>query len=257
MKKMFVGSCSPETLFELRDPDSVSEIAFEVWVVRGLSCAFPKYKCIMFGGTFIHEGRTYRPDMAMVARDFSHWFIIEVELTSHSLYQHVLPQVRAFRYGEPQADCASSLALALEVSLSQARTLIDRIPYAVAVVANRDNSEWAIALASHGIQMLTVSAYSCPQGIEATEINGTLEVISDSLGFGEYLASLRSLRFAILLRVPDGRIQIRDQYGSLSWWLVQRDEGTTWLTREIGTPDIEDRRHVQLVATSDGYYSMR
>lgn len=257
MKRMFVGTCSPDTLFELVDPDSLSEAAFEASVIKGLACTFPAYQCIVFTGSFTHEGRTFRPDLALVARDSSHWFIIEVELTSHSLHQHVLPQVRAFKYGEPQADCVNGLAASLAIPVGRAQTLLQLIPYGVAVVANRENQEWLIALNAHGIQMLTVAAYTCPKGIEAVEVVGTLDVVKDSLGFGVYLAHLRSLRFSVLLRVPDDRVQIRDQHGGLSWWLVRRDEEATYLTKELGTPDIEDRRYMQLVATRDGGLSLR
>ncbi len=257
MKKMFVGNCSPETLFEMTDPDSVSETAFEAWVVRALACAFPSYRCVIFTGSFQYEGRTFRPDLALLSRDLSHWFIIEVELTTHSLYQHVLPQVRAFRYGEPQADCAPGLATALGLPLGQAETLVRRIPYGIAVVANRDNRDWWVALNAHEIQMLTVSAYTCPKGIEALEVDGSLEVVKDSLGFGIYSAAVRSLRFSPLLRVVGPRVLIRDYFGGLSWWLVHRDVDATWLTKELGTPDIDDSKHVQLVATRDGGLSLR
>lgn len=257
VKRMFVGRCSPDTLFELNDPDGFSEAAFEACVVKGLACAFPAYQCVIFTGSFSHEGKTFKPDLALLALDGSHWFIIEVELTSHSLHQHVLPQVCAFKYGEPQQDGAFALSAALGIPVSQAHTLLQRIPYGVAVVSNRENAEWAIALRAHGIQMLTVSSYSCPKGLEAVEVNGSLEVVRDSLGFGLYMASLRSLRFSVALRVPNDRVQIRDAHGGLSWWLVHRDSEATWLTKELGTPDIEDRRHVQLVATRDGGLSLR
>jgi hypothetical protein len=257
MRRLFTGSCSPENIFEIRDPSVLTETEFEAWVVKGLLCMFPNYRCVIFSGGFANEGIVYRPDLALVAKDFSHWFIIEVELASHSFREHVLPQVCAFRYGEPVPGCALALANALNIAELQARTLLERVPYAVAVILNRENTEWEIALGAHDIQLLVVSSYQSATGIEAIEVNGRLEVVRESLGFGEYIAAVRSLRFGVPIRLPEGRVQIRDLVGNMSWWLVIKEAGYTWISKQAGTPELVDRRTVQLIATGDGYLSMR
>lgn len=257
MRRLFTGTCSPENVFELRDPSSAMEVEFESWVVKGLTCLFPAYHCVVFSGDFIHEGNFFRPDLALIARDFSHWFIIEVELASHSFRDHVLPQVRSFRYGEPAPGCAKSLAMALGVEEARAAVLLERVPYGVAVVINQDQKDWEIALRSHDIQVLVVSSYTSKSGIEAIEVNGHLEVIRESLGFGIYVAAVRSLRFGVPIRVPEGRVQIRDLVGNLAWWRVIKESGMTWISRESGAPDLPDQRTVQIIAASDGHLSMR
>jgi len=93
MRTIMVGDCSPERVYQLSDPDAPNETEFEYTVARILSCVYPDFLCIVFGGGFKYDDRISRPDLAMIARDFSHWFIIEVELVSHSFMDHVLPQV--------------------------------------------------------------------------------------------------------------------------------------------------------------------
>ena len=51
-----------------------------------------------------------KPDLALVANDLSHWFVVEVELLSHSLDGHVLPQMRCLKYGEPQLGCVEIIS---------------------------------------------------------------------------------------------------------------------------------------------------
>jgi hypothetical protein len=257
MRRFFTGSCSPDNIFEGRDPSVLTETEFESWVVKGLICMFPNYNCVIFSGGFVHEGVLSQPDIALVACDFSHWFIIEVELNSHSFKEHVLPQVCAFRYGEPAAGCANALAKSLTIDESQARTLLERVPYGVAVILNQANPEWEIALRAHNIQMLVVSSYASATGAEAIEVNGRLEVVRESLGFGEYIAAVRALRFGAPIRLPEGRVQIRDLHGNTTWWRVIKEAGSTWISKEAGTPDLADRRTVQIIATGDGYLSMR
>lgn len=257
MRRLFTGTCALENVFEIRDPSAATESEFESWVVKGLMCMFPNYRCVVFAGGFQHDGALYRPDLALVAIDFSHWFIIEVELTSHSFTEHVLPQVCSFRYGEPDPGCATALAASLGIGESQARTLLERVPYGVAVILNRENTEWEVALRAHDIQVLVVSSYTSLSGLEAIEVSGGLEVVRESLGFGQYIASVRSLRFGIPIRLSEGRVQIRDLHGNTAWWRVVKELGNTWISRESGTPEVPDQRTVQLIATGDGYLSMR
>jgi hypothetical protein len=97
MKTLMVGECASHNVFSLSDTDAGLEADFEALTVRALCCLYPTYHCIVFNGSFLHENRVSRPDLALIAGDFSHWFIIEVELSFHSLAGHVLPQVRGLR----------------------------------------------------------------------------------------------------------------------------------------------------------------
>jgi hypothetical protein len=91
MKTLMFGECAVERTFALRDPNFPTEAEFEYLAAKAIACAYPHYRCVMFGGAFLFEGRVSRPDLALVAQDFSHWFVIEVELVTHSLTLHVLP----------------------------------------------------------------------------------------------------------------------------------------------------------------------
>lgn len=253
MKTLLVGACSPETTFTLVDPDAPSEAEFEHTVVRALACAYPQYRCVVFGGSFYHEDAGLRrPDLALVARDLSHWFVIEVELTSHSLEHHVLPQIRAFAYGTPRSDCAGSLARGLEISTSQAETLVSLVPRTVAVVANRRDDEWLHSLRGLNAQLLVVSVFRTEQGTTATQVDGDLRVVSESLGFGVYSATDRSFRFTSGIRLPLGEVQLVGDDGAATTWRVAEASGHVWVTKAAGRPDIEHGAFGQVVKTFDG-----
>jgi len=62
-------------------------------------CHLVPFKCDVSDG---REKR--RADLAAIAKDYSRWSVIEVEMWGHALHQHVLPQIQVFRdglYGEP------------------------------------------------------------------------------------------------------------------------------------------------------------
>src|SRR5712691_2053095 len=110
MKIILIGDCAPDRIYRMSDPYAPYENEFELAVAKILSCIYSTYHCVMFSGGFLYGDRLYRPDLALVSKDLSHWFVLEVELVSHSLERHVLPQALAFRYGDPQQDCVTLLA---------------------------------------------------------------------------------------------------------------------------------------------------
>lgn len=257
MRTLVVGECAPQNSYRIADPDEKTEAEFEYAVARAMSCVYAAYRCIVFNGGFRYDDEVFRPDLALLAKDLSHWFIIEVELVSHSLDRHVLPQVRAFRYGVPEPDCISILARELNVERERAKTILEYIPRSVAVVANRRIEEWEVALRALTVQLLTVSVFRSEAGAEVVEVNGAIEVVSKSLGFGRYSATDRSLVFPRSVEVPRGKIQINDPTGAPSLWTVADQAEAAWITKDLGVPDIADGAFVQLIRTVDGRVSLR
>jgi hypothetical protein len=211
----------------------------------------------VFTGGFRYDNEVHRPDLALVAKDRSHWFIIEVELVSHSFEDHVLPQIRAFQYGEPESDCVGILSRELGIDSGQARTMLEYIPRSVAVVANRRLDQWQWGLSAHTVQLLTVAQFEAPGGANAIELDGSLEVVAKSLGFGTYSATDRSLRFPRIAELPIAKIQLNDPSGAPSLWTVSESLDSLWITKDVGTPDIANGAFVQIVRTVDGRLSLR
>jgi hypothetical protein len=257
MTTILVGDCAKNNLFEIWDPDAARETEFELIVAKALTCIYPGYHCFPFGGTFKLEANISRPDVALVAKDMSHWFVIEVELISHSLEGHVLPQVRTFRYGEPQLDCVSVLARELSMDQSRAKTFLMTVPRTVAVIANKRHRDWEIALRSLEVQLLTVSAFNSPAGVQAVEVDGRLIAPQEHVGFGRYIATDRCLRFHQGVRLPDGEIMVDDFSGAGSIWTVKRDMSFAWVTKNQGTPDLVNGSLVQMIRVFGGRFSIK
>ena len=212
---------------------------------------------MLFAGGFRYDDRIYRPDLALIAKDFSHWFIVEVELVTHSFEGHVLPQVRSFQYGEFQPDCFASLARSGVVTHAQAQTLLHFVPRSVAVIANKWNPEWFAGLNALQVQLVSISAFRSTTGQEAFEINGKLEAFVAHLGWGRYVAVDRSLVFPKDLSLPDGEVQISDPAGGLGSWIIRRDGKFAWVVKSVGTPDLPDDAYVQLIRTARGGLTIR
>lgn len=253
MKIFIGGNCNSEAAFSLLDPSAFTEAEFEVHAVKALVCAFPEYLCIPFRADFSFENQVRRSDLALVHKSFSHWFIVEVELLSHSLMWHVVPQVRCFRYGDPLSSCAGLLCDAIpEMDYARAVSFLQFIPRSVVVVANRSSYEWSTCFKGLDVQMLTVSVYQRNDGQVAHEIDGSLFVVRENLGFFRYSAIDRSLRLPLAFTEAEGQIQIEDPFGISGTWIVTRAEDAVWLTKEIGDPGLPHNEMLQILRTSTG-----
>jgi hypothetical protein len=257
MSTIVIGDCKPSNKFELWDADAALETEFELIVAKALLCVYPDYHCFPFGGTFKLEDNISRPDIALVAKDLSHWFVIEVELVSHSLHGHVLPQIRTFRYGEPQADCLSVLSKVLSMDRGQIQTFVRTVPRAVAVIANKRHRDWEISLQSLQVQLLAVAAFVSSEGVQAVEVDGKLIAQQEHVAFGQYFATDRALRFHQAVQIPNGEIMIDSFDGSGSAWTVTRDSTWAWVTKNQGIPDIANGAYVQMIRAFGGRFSMR
>jgi hypothetical protein len=105
--------------------------------------------------------------------------------------------------------------------------------------------------------MLTVSAFNSSTGIQAVEIDGRLVAPKENLGFGQYFATDRSLRFHRSVPLPDGEIMIDDFSGAGSIWTVVRDNNFAWVTKNNGTPDIANGCLIQMIRSFGGRLSLR
>ncbi len=252
MKSLFVETATGNTFMAQRDSTAMTETEFEYSVVKALTKSYPSHDCIIFGGTFKHQGRGNRPDLALVAKDRSHWFIIEVELTTHSLDRHVIPQVESFTYGDPQNDCATILADRLNISVEQAKTIVTFVPYSVAVVADRFDPLWETTLRTLKCQLLAVSIFANDSGNEALHIEGALRSKAKSIVFAKYSAIDKSLRCSKTLKLPQGSVQFIEPDGRPAMWTVRADENATWITRNEGEARIPHQSYVHISMDVEG-----
>jgi len=247
------GHREPGNVFALADPTEFAEVEFEAHVLGALALIYPEYHCLRFRGEFEFDGVVHQADLALVHATFSHWFVLEVELVSHSLYGHVVPQVRCLRYGTPLASCADRLTAGLPgLHREKAETLIRWVPRSVAVIANRKEPEWIAVLRGLDVQFVALSIFSGEGGGIAHESDGSLYVPKRSIGFFRYSASDRSIRVHRGCQLPIGTIQIEDTRGCAGLWTVRAAGDDLWLTKDAGDPGIPDGELLQILSTHAG-----
>jgi hypothetical protein len=107
------------------------------------------------------------------------------------------------------------------------------------------------------VQMLVVLVYDSNQGQVAFEIEGGLERSQENIGFGEYSATDRSIRFHRGTALPLGRVQVADSDGGPSWWIISPSPDAIWMTKEAGTLDVKNGAFLQMIRTVEGRLLLR
>ena len=109
------------------------------------------------------EGIRRKPDLALIDRNYSMWAVVEVELDSHSLKHHVLPQIRAFttgRYDDSHANLLYSKDSTL--SLESLNHLVTFVPPVVSVIVNSRsvlNDGWDILESNHSARLTFLESF--------------------------------------------------------------------------------------------------
>lgn len=141
-------------------PGSMYEDNFEQLILGQASYLFPQYDVVPFKSLVASESETARPDLALVERQYRDWWVVEVEMGYHSLFGHVLPQIRTLAgaaYGEREADSLCAEAVILE--RSAVRDMMKGAQPRVLVIVNEQKPDWAQALDRYGARLVTVEVF--------------------------------------------------------------------------------------------------
>lgn len=237
--------------FNLSDPTPRSEEDFERTVIQVLRELYPDCRVVPFKPLIECDAEGWRPDLALVEKGFAYWFVIEVELATHSLQKHVIPQVRAFRLGEYGQEVWNALADGLGISVDQAATITRYVPRYIAVVSNQEDDHWLKTLASQNTQLVTISEYDGGYlNKSALLVNGSLIAAEQSLGFGTVYATQQIIRTPVNPFWKPGEYRIMEPEGMAAWSCVIEKDGV-WLAKKKGLIRLDDRSIVQILRRGD------
>lgn len=247
----------PVTTYELCDPTGPKENEFEEVAIRVLSRLYPDCTVFPFRPAVRYDDAVWNPDLALVHKQLSYWAVIEVEIATHHLEKHVLPQVTAFSGGVYSDNAAVQLAAGLSVDLSIARTLLAYIPRDVLVVTNRYDEQWIRKLSAIGVQMLTIATYrNSTTGQAVHKIDGEIIPASRSIGFGRVKAEDGVILTKAGNFWKQGIFNITAPEGT-GQWLCSIKNGQAWLMKMRGLIEFHDEAVVQFLLRDDNSLLVR
>lgn len=258
MKRIVTGKCEFDNIYTLDDPNKYIELEFQEEVKTALKCLLPEYYINDFSGLFEFEGEKKRPDLVLLHKKLKHWFIVEVELAGHSLNDHILPQIRCFRYGDPVRDCAKSLSDAFSnIKIESCIKIIKYLPRYTAVIDNFRNIEWENSFKALDTSYLTLSIYSNEKKIKCYELEGKLFAKRESLGFAQYSEIDKCMKISSKCGLAEGIVQMYDQFDNLSEWNIIPVNEVLWISKKSGKTLFQHKSYIQILKDSEGRLFLR
>ena len=154
-------------------PGSLYEAEFERILVQYLGTICPGYVSVPFKLTVTATHGAARADLALVQSNYLAWWVVEVELATHSLSGHVLPQVRTLAeatYGRRVADYLATKADCLD--RTKLRDMIRGEQPRVLVIANSRCEDWERPLKRYGARLAFFQLFRSQRGIYLVVTDG-------------------------------------------------------------------------------------
>lgn len=166
--------------FEEVDSTTFYETEFEAVILQNADLLVPGAHLLSFKQAISDEALNSNcPDLALIDPQYRFWWVIEVELTSHGLFNHVLPQVMTFvegRYGREHVR-----ALLRQNPALDERRLTDMLrgdAPEVVVIANRFLDQWQRELHRIGVHYAVFNLFRSAENIDIMYFDGSLPSLS-------------------------------------------------------------------------------
>jgi hypothetical protein len=240
----------------LRDPSTISEKEFREIVIDAFANVFHEYIIFPFSYDFLYNFKTLRPDIALVKKDLSHWFIGEIEIYGHSLKRHILPQVDCFKYGQISKNAYKAIAKYMSINSARAKTFIQCIPRQILLVTNYNDREWGLECARRMISLIQIEIFFSQRTKDiVTQIYGGLYYSSVSLGFGVAFPAEKAVKLSSQIKISEGRKVIYTDRGNSNWF-VKKEKRYTSLIKLNGNHEFSAGAAIQLIQDSNKNLSL-
>lgn len=155
-------------------PGALYEYEFEDILMQHRDALFPGFKGARFNPTLTTHLGNVQADMILVDAEYRTCYVVEVELSTHPLNRHVLPQIEkiaAAKLGDQHADwlCARQS----HFDNARLRALFRDVPHSTVLLANGPTPHWDDGLRTlPGIYRALVEVFRSPLNRTILRVNG-------------------------------------------------------------------------------------
>ena len=149
---------NPPRIFEPRLP--ALEAEFEAQVIRVAKQLMPGYMVASWK-PLIRDWHDHgaKPDLAMVSRDLDSWYVVEVELASHSISGHIAPQLETLGNGVYDSSLLPHLQRSFpSEDIESLRRMVRREPGLLCIVDQYTDRIWR-ACRDTGFELVVLEPY--------------------------------------------------------------------------------------------------
>lgn len=247
--------------FHELSPATLAESEFESLLIQNTDLIRPDTLIVPYKKTVYAGDRSARADLAIVAKDYRKWTVVEVEMLRHDLHRHVIPQIDTLRnalYDRSQAEY-----LARKNRMLDPEKLVQMLrgePPEVLVLVNKYDEEWARETRRYGAHMMVFEIFRSPTtNRHIFAIDGNLPVIAHDilteLAFGMLPRCLTVKSPAVLDFQHGERVTIFIDEQATYW--ERFDTATECYITPVRSMPIAQGQKYALARTDEGQYIMR
>ncbi|HEX5714800.1 MAG TPA: hypothetical protein VF179_01500 [Thermoanaerobaculia bacterium] len=257
MARILVG----EEWFDELASTSLYESEFESILLQEARKVFSEYYVVPFKTIVLSEEGDAKPDLALIHRQYRRWWVVEVEMSHHSLTGHVLPQVRRLaraNYGD--AEVAYLWEQSPDLRRSSLVEMFKGSPPRILVVANAPVPGWIERLRAFDALVAVFQVFRSRTNKYLYRLNGEfpsdedVEIISTCRCWA--LHRFLKIDSPAQLEIKRGEVvSIHHETGTLQWERV--DTADSVLLHALRDHPLEPSTIYEIVRSTDGVLSIR
>jgi hypothetical protein len=227
--------------YEELSSNSLYESEIERILLQNADTIFPAFYLIPFKKTVFSEDSSAKADFVLIDKQYREWWVVELEISSHSLKGHVIPQVQsllAANYGEEEASYI--LQKTENLDSNQLQNLITNHPPNVMVIVNSSNVFWQEPLKKIGVDLFIFEIFRSDKNQHIFRINGKSPIVVlnfiSKCYFQPYLPNILFIETPKLLQDLKQK-QLNIYYGNgISDWILIEKNKNFWLIPSEANP---------------------
>jgi hypothetical protein len=242
--------------YESIDPGTYYETEFEIILMQKSSVLFPGFYSLPFKKIVTSEFDSARADYALIDKKYREWWIVEVELSHHSLYGHVIPQVQTLvnaNYGREEAEYL--LKLLADLDRKSLMDMMKGMTPKVLVVVDRPKHDWISELDRYDAKLAVFEILKSRKNRYIHRINGFLPSLTSEMMSrcrpDPHIPMLLQVDTPAVLNVqPNELVEIIFD-GRITLWSRMDSSDRVWLKPERRNP-LDSRKEYKISRTGDG-----
>jgi hypothetical protein len=220
--------------FDPVQADSIYESDLEDLIIAHSASLYPNFWVIKYKRVIESEYGTAKPDLAFIEKNYRIWYLCEVELGTHDLSGHVVPQIMVFsnaRVGDTEAQYIAGREPHLN-AVQLAAMMKGEAP-GVVVLVNHFDQSWRRILGQWGALVGFIEIYRDTAQRIILRINGDdlsipEEILSECMRDPVLRNALKVSSPAPLEQRGTPRLDLWYE-GARTSWKMLRAGGTCWL----------------------------
>jgi hypothetical protein len=246
--------------FDPASPSALYEREFTAIVVDQARYVFSDFHVVKFEKLVMSDEDSAKADLALIDRKYRSWWVVEVELASHSLSSHVVPQVDTLskaRYDESDAEYLYDRLPAMD--RGKLSDMLKGQQPRVIVVVNTPVPAWHAALSALGSLIVVVQIYRGEDNRLILAIDGDYPTLPRNLvtecRLDPLFPRLLKVDSPAGLGIQTGHTARLSYLGGITEWERLDSADTVWL-RPLGANPLEPRRRYLIIESEGGSLSI-